>query len=290
MSPEQAEMSGLDIDTRSDIYCLGVLLYELLTGTTPFDGNALGSAAHGEIQRIIREVEPQKPSTRISGLGATLAATAANRGTDSRKLGQIVRGELDWIVMKCMEKDRTRRYQTATSIAADIQCYLCDEPIEASPPSSTYKLRKLRRKYRRPLPPWCSSRFCSSSLRSSVPGRRCAQPQKPLRLAEKQRADDQAAIAGHFADSLEQMLNSANPAAGKGQDYTVRQLLDDFADGMETRLIIPPEVLADLHATIGTAYTQLEQFDKADIHLNRALELRRDIFGVHHPKVRGQPR
>ena len=148
MSPEQAEMSGLDVDTRSDVYSLGVLLYELLTGTTPFDSRELRGKAYGEIQRMIREVEPPRPSTRVSSLGPTLAAVAAHRRTEPRKLGQLMRGELDWIVMKAMEKDRTRRYETANALAGDVKRYLANEPIVARPATAGYRLRKLARKHR----------------------------------------------------------------------------------------------------------------------------------------------
>ncbi|MER3461342.1 MAG: serine/threonine protein kinase [candidate division GAL15 bacterium] len=151
MSPEQAEMSGLDIDTRSDIYSLGVLLYELLTGTTPIDRKRFAQAAYDEIRRIIREEEPPKPSTRLSDSGAALASISANRHMEPAKLTKLVRGDLDWIVMKCLEKDRTRRYETANGLARDIQRYLADEPEEASPPSATYRLRKFARKNRAAL-------------------------------------------------------------------------------------------------------------------------------------------
>jgi serine/threonine protein kinase/WD40 repeat protein len=150
MSPEQAEMSGLDIDTRADVYALGVLLYELLTGTTPFDAKELRQATYAEVQRIIREVEPPRPSTRLGTLlGETLTKVAAHRATDPGKLGALMRGDLDWMVMKCLEKDRTRRYETANALVMDVQRHLKDEPVEASPPSATYKLRKLARKHRK---------------------------------------------------------------------------------------------------------------------------------------------
>ena len=147
MSPEQAEMSGLDIDTRSDIYSLGVLLYELLTGTTPLEKKRFAKAAYDEIRRMIREEEPPKPSTRLSTSGVRIASIAAADGTPSRpSCRSSMRGDLDWITMKCLEKDRTRRYETANGLARDIQRYLADEPVEACPPSATYRLRKFARK------------------------------------------------------------------------------------------------------------------------------------------------
>ena len=148
MSPEQAEMSGLDIDTRTDVYSLGVLLYELLTGSTPFDKERLGKAAYDEIRRIIREEEPPKPSTRVSTLGKTALAISEHRKTEPRKLSALLAGDLDWIVMKALEKDRTRRYDTAKDFADDVQHYLNDQPVEARAPSTLYRFQKLVRRYR----------------------------------------------------------------------------------------------------------------------------------------------
>src|SRR5947207_5264463 len=148
MSPEQAQMSGLDVDTRSDIYSLGVLLYELLTGTTPFDMERLRTAAYDEIRRIIREEEPAKPSTRMSTLGQAASTASANRKSDPRRLSQLFRGDLDWIVMKALEKDRNRRYETASGLAADVQRYLQDEPVLACPPSAAYRFRKFARRHK----------------------------------------------------------------------------------------------------------------------------------------------
>jgi WD40 repeat protein/serine/threonine protein kinase len=149
MSPEQAEMSGLDVDTRTDIYALGVLLYELLTGTTPFDKERLRTVGYDEIRRIIREEEPPRPSTRISTLREAVATVSENRKSEPRKLSALFRGELDWIVMKALEKERNRRYETASALAADVQRYLNDEPVLACPPSAWYRFRKLARRNKR---------------------------------------------------------------------------------------------------------------------------------------------
>src|SRR6185436_15808496 len=147
VSPEQAEMSGLDIDTRSDIYSLGVLLYELLAGSTPFDAKELMASGLDAMRKTIREQEPMRPSTRVATLGADqLTSTARRRSSDTSKLLRQLKGDLDWIAMKCLEKDRTRRYETANGLAADLKRHLSHEPVTARPPSPGYRLQKAFRR------------------------------------------------------------------------------------------------------------------------------------------------
>ena len=294
MSPEQAQLSGIDIDTRSDIYSLGVLLYELLTGTTPFDADQLLGSSFAEMQRLVRDVEPPSPSTRITKLAAdTRTVRAKERRADPQRLAQILRGELDWIVMRCLEKDRRRRYQTANDLAADVRRHLNDEPVQACPPSATYRFRKMARRHKVAL---ASATIVAASLalgatisvwQATVARRaeRLAESRFVSEQAARRRASAEAAKAIAISDVLQQMLQAANPDAARGAEYSVRQMLDDFSAEFFARLEDEPEVKATIHSIIGNAYQRLGEHDKASPHLESALNLRKKAFGNRHAEV-----
>jgi eukaryotic-like serine/threonine-protein kinase len=274
MSPEQADMSALDVDTRTDIYSLGVLLYELLTGTTPFDTRQLLLADFGEFQRVIREVEPQKPSTRVSALGERLARVAARRRVDPEHLGSSLRGDIDWIVMKAIEKDRTRRYESAHSLAADVRNHLDGRPVLAAPPSALYRARKFVKR-RRGLVAALGAVACMmvvAIIGTSVgflEARTAAAAERSAREAatvQRERAERTAAF-------LHDMLASVDPETARGREITVKEILDTAAARLGTALGSDPEVEASLRQTLGESYHQLSRHREAKEQFLREFEL-----------------
>ncbi len=293
MSPEQAEGS-MDIDTRTDVYSLGVLLYELLTGTTPFGSKELRSAAYAEIQRIIREVEPPKPSTRISHNTDTIASVAAHRHTEPKRLGTIVRGELDWIVMKALEKDRQRRYETANGLAMDIRRYLGGEAVVAAPPSTAYRFRKFIRRNRVMVS--AGGAVAAALLVGLIAfgwQAEVSRVQRDLALQAQAEAKGQeaeakkhAAIAEAVAKFQTDMLAAADPLQLLGDKVTVVQAMDAAVKQLDNgSLKDQPLVEAGVRNTIGTTLQWLVRYDDAESNFRKSLELRRSALPAGHADI-----
>jgi tetratricopeptide (TPR) repeat protein len=298
MSPEQAEMGGLDVDTRSDIYALGVLLYELLTGTTPFDEKHLRTAGYQEIQRIIREVEPLKPSTRLGTLKDTLASVAAQRHTEPARLARLVRGDLDWIVMKTLEKDRARRYETADGLILDIQHHLAHEPVLAGPPGAAYRARKFLRRHRTgAVAGLLVFLALAAGLAGTTVGLLRARDSARAAEQEANRATQEAARATQEADRatqeaakaeavtrfFQETLEAIDPESARGREVTVREVFDKAAKDIGTKFAGQPLVEAAVRGTLGTTYLALGDHAAAHSQLSSAFGIRRQILGEEHP-------
>jgi serine/threonine protein kinase len=314
MSPEQAEMTGLDIDTRSDIYSLGVLLYELLTGATPFDRERFSQSNCDEVRRLIREVEPPRPSTRLSRLSSlplqndpsgtadagqprssTTDIIAIARRTDSAALLRTLRGELDWIVMKCLEKDRSRRYQTANELAADLERYLCHEPVHAAPPTASYRLRKFAQRNRAALTAaalmlaFLLAGIIGTTIglvrarkaeHRALEGQRKAEDllQRVTRAETQARLDaDQAAAINEF---LLEMFQAPRPGwEGGGRNARVADVLEYAVTNLSRKFQGRPE--AEIHARMALAvtYGHLARRDRCVENLSLAYDLARKQLG-----------
>ena len=281
MSPEQAEMGGLDIDTRTDVYALGVILYELLSGTLPFESKELRQAGFAEIQRTIREKEPPRPSTRITRLGGASTAAATNRNTEPRRLASVLRGDLDWVTMRALEKDRTRRYQTVNALAAEVRRYLNHEPVVAGPPSAVYRARKFVRRHRFGVAAAATLvvLLAAFAVTMALQARRIA--------LERDRANREAETARQVSSFLVGLFEVAKPSEAAANSVTAREILDKGAARIQTDLREQPAVQATLMSTMGAAYHSLGSYKNARTLKDQALTLQRQVYGPGSPEAAG---
>ncbi len=295
MSPEQAGM--LDIDTRSDIYSLGVLLYELLTGLAPFDATALHRCAMDEVLRFIRETEPPRPSTRLTSLTPPqLTSVADCRRVEPERLPRLLQGDLDWIVMKCLEKDRKRRYETASGLGADLRNHLNHEPVAARPPTNVYRFQKWVRRHQLVfaaasavlaalvvglgISTWLffqekAARERAASAEAAERGMRLqAETMRKMALTE-------AGKSREVARFLEAMLEGVGPSVALGRDTAMlREILDQTAERIGSDLKDQPDVEAELRSTLAASYRELGQYQPMAAMARRTLELLRTSQGA----------
>jgi serine/threonine protein kinase/Flp pilus assembly protein TadD len=272
MSPEQADMANEDIDTRSDIYSLGVLLYVLLTGVLPFDSDTLRTGSIENIRKVIRETDPKTPSTRLTKLGEEAKKVAESRRTEVASLAKRLHRELEWIPLKAMRKERSERYRSASELADDIENYLKGAPLIAGPLSNVYRLKKFVHRNRALV---TSVAVIIAVLTAGVVVSTlfAIKAQRQARISE--------AVSSLLLDDL---LVSVDPARGKDRDVTIRSFLDTTSESLDAgRFKDEPLVEALIHNTLGWTYRQLDELKAAEPHLERALQLRREFSGAEHP-------